>query len=372
MRRTRFRYPVTTLAGSTLKNTMALNKSHHVEKKYRLKFLLSAAIAAVFEIFNLAERTIWQKRLRKYQPQAPPVFIIGFWRSGTTLLHNLLCQDPESAYVTTFQTVFPNVMLTQAWWLKPFTNLFLPEKRPFDNVRMDMDFPQEEEFGMMNIQSHTIYKFFLFPGDFDSIIEEELFTANLPAEELSAWKKHYSGMIAKAMVSSGGRRYIGKNPCNLTRIALLKEMYPNAKFIFIHRDPREVLESFYRFIHSIFPGVQLQDVPASFSREKVAGLYEKIVNTYLSERDKLDASDLVEISMADFLQDPKGHLRTIYKTFDLGDFSRALPAIEKYLSENPYPVHEPYRATPETEMLVEQHAAVIAEKLGYKVRQAVC
>jgi hypothetical protein len=372
MRRTKFRYPVTTLAGSTFKNIIALNKNHRVQNRYRLKFFLSSVIAFLFEVFNFGERVAWRKRIRDCKPGAPPVFIIGFWRSGTTLLHNLLCQDPESAYVTTFQTVFPNLLLTQSWWFKPFANHFLPVHRPFDNVRMDMDFPQEEEFGMMNIQPHTIYKFFLYPNDFDRIIEEELFTASLPAEELSAWKKHYSGMIAKAMVSTGGRRYIGKNPCNLTRIGLLKEMFPDAKFIFIHRDPHAVIESFYRFILSIFPGVQLQDVPASFSREKAAGLYQKIISPYLAEREHLSPSDLVEISMADFIRNPKEHLETIYKTFDMGDFSRALPGIDKYLSENPCPVHEAYEPSEETKILVEKHASVIAEKLGYSLQQAAC
>ncbi|MCX6247358.1 MAG: sulfotransferase [Bacteroidetes bacterium] len=371
MRRTRFRYPVTTLAGSTLKNIIALNKSHHVEKKYRLKFQLSAATAAFFEIFNLVERVIWQKRLTKLRPQSPPVFIIGFWRSGTTLLHNLLCQDPEAAYVTTFQTVFPNLMLTQSWWLKPLTNLFLPEKRPFDNVRMDMDFPQEEEFGMMNIQPHTLYKFFLYPAEFDRILEKELFTDKLPETELSKWKKDYSGMIAKAIFSTGGKRYIGKNPCNLTRIRLLKEMYPEAKFIFIHRDPYQVIESLYRFTLSIFPGVQLQDLPEGFGREKVARLYQKIMDTYLADRKKLSSSDLIEISMEEFIADKKGTLETIYKTFQLGDFNRALPGIEKFLSENPCPVHESYEPSPETRKLVNQYASTIASQLGYKVYQPV-
>jgi hypothetical protein len=367
MRRTRFRYAVTTLAGSTVKNIIALNKSHHVEKKYRVKFALSTAVAGVLEIFNLAERMVWQKRIRDHQPEAPPVFIIGFWRSGTTLLHNLLCQDPESAYVTTFQTVFPNITLTQSWWLKPLVNRFLPENRPFDNVRMDMDFPQEEEFGLMNIQPYTIYKFFLYPSEYDRIIEKELFTGNLPARGLSLWKKQYASMISKAIFNTGGKRFIGKNPCNLTRISLLKQMYPGAKFIFIHRDPCQVIESLYRFILSIFPGVQLQDVPADFSREKVAGLYQKIMNAYFNTRDKLNSSDLIEIRMDEFLRDKMGYLEKIYNTFNLGDFQRALPGIEKYLSENPRPSHESFPPGPETIRLVNQYASGIAEKLGYKI-----
>ena len=81
---------------------------------------------------NLYERLIYKKKLKTIRIEEPPVFIIGFWRSGTTLLHSLLCQDPQAGYVTTFQGVFPNLVLTQKKWMKAFTNRILPKKRPFD------------------------------------------------------------------------------------------------------------------------------------------------------------------------------------------------------------------------------------------------
>ena len=365
MRRTRFRYPVTTLAGSTLKNISALLERHTVEPKYRRKLVLSRAIAGILEVFNHGERIVWQKRIKNHRLTTPPVFIIGFWRSGTTLLHNLLCQDPEAAYTTTFQTVFPNLVLTQSWWLKPLTNRFLPARRPYDNVRMDMDFPQEEDFGMMNIQPSTIYKFFLFPAEFDQIIGQELFTANLPPDKLSLWKKAYHSMIAKAAFNTGGTRYIGKNPCHLTRTGLLKEMFPDAKFIFIHRHPYQVIESLYQFMLTIFPGVQLQDLPPGFSREKVAVMYKEIMNAYLRDRDKIPSSDLIELKMDDFLADTPGCMKSIYMKFGMGDYSRVSDRIEKYLGENPSPEHDASPPAPDTIRLADQYASDIRLELGY-------
>ena len=365
MRNTKFRFPVTTLAGSTLRNIFMLGRGHRIEPKYRLKFIFSACIAGIFEGFNVAERLIWQKRVRQYRTEKSPVFIIGFWRSGTTLLHNLMCQDPDAAYTTTFHAVFPNLLLTQSWWLKPLVNKFLPANRPFDNVDMDMDFPQEEEFGMMNVQSSTIYKFFIFPADFDRILAEELFTAEMPAGRLEEWKRHYAGMLAKAKFNTGGTRFIGKNPCNLTRIGLLLEMYPDAKFIFIHRHPCMVIESLYRFILSIFPGVQLQDTPAGFSREKVVLLYEKIIRTYFRDRERIKPDNLVEISMDEFITDKTGTLEKIYSAFGMTDFSSVLPAMERFLEVNPNSHHEPYDPQPETVSLVAKHLSDIARELGY-------
>jgi hypothetical protein len=365
MRSTNFRFPVTTLAGSSLKNFSSVQGMSNVEEKYRWKFILSRVAAGLLEPFTQAERILWQKRIRDHRLKNPPVFIIGFWRSGTTLLHNLLCQDPEAAYTTTFQTVFPNLLLTQSWWLKPLINHLLPAQRPYDNVSMDMDFPQEEDFGLMNIQPSTIYKFFLFPAEFDQIIDRELFTGNLSPQLIAQWKEAYRGMIAKAMFNTGGNRYLGKNPCHLTRIGLLKEMFPDAKFIFIHRHPYKVIESLYHFILSVFPGVQLQDVPHDFSRENVFNLYKKSIDTYFCNRDIIPENDLIELKMDDFTKDIPRHLNHIYEKFGLGDFGKVSWRFNQYLDQNPAPEHNPMPPTLETIGLVDQFASDIMQKLGY-------
>jgi len=365
MRRIQFRYPVTTLAGSSLKNIHDLQDYHTVEPKYRKKFFLSKVAAGVLEVFNLAERIVWGSRIHNYRLQHPPVFIIGFWRSGTTLLHNLLCQDPEAAYTTTFQTVFPNVLLTQSWWLKPFTNQFLPAQRPYDNVSMDMDYPQEEDFGMMNLQPSTIYKFFIFPAEFDQIIEKELYTGKLSPVRISAWKKAYQSMVAKAAFNTGGTRYIGKNPCHLTRIGLLLEMYPDARFIFIHRHPYHVIESLYQFMLTVFPGVQLQDVPPGFSREKVVGMYTAMMNAYFLDKEKIPSSNLLEVKMDTFVTDPLGVLKALYEQLGLGDFGRASAHMERFLINNPRPDHNAIPPQEETVRLVNERAAAIMQQLGY-------
>lgn len=365
MRRTQFKFPVSTLVGSNLKNIRAILKGHRVESKYRVKLIFTYIIAGIFEVLNAWERNRWGKKIRNHKLETPPVFIIGFWRSGTTLLHNLMCQDPRAAYVTTYQTVFPNIILTQSGWFKRLINFFLPADRPFDNVSMDVDFPQEEEFGMMNLQPHTIYKFFLYPKEFDRIIESDLFTENLQENDLVLWRKKYHEMVSKAVFNTGGTRYIGKNPCNLTRIGLLREMYPEAKFVFIHRNPYQVIESLYRFILSIFPGTQLQDVPEDFNREQIVLLYEKIMRSYLEERLQIPAENLIEIKMEDFLKDKTGHLRKIYRKFGMENFDEALPLIEKYLASNQYVRNEPYTPHKEIRKLVDKYASHIMREFDY-------
>lgn len=366
MARKRFTYAITTLAGTSPGNLRATCRGHRVEGRFMGKFIFSAALACVFEPFRQFERLVYRKEILNLTLSEPPVFIIGPWRSGTTLLHNLLCQDPAAAYTTTFQTVFPNVILTQSWWLKPVARLAGPSRRPFDSVKMDMDFPQEEEFGLLNMNPHSIYKFILFPKDFDKIIVDELFTGGLPAEQLRKWQADYREMIAKSMINTGGKRYISKNPCNLTRIPILLEMFPGAKFIFIHRHPYEAVESWYRFITEVFPGIQLQRTPGDFTREKVVALYNEIIRSYLSDRVLIPPNDLVEIRMTELTADPAGTIRRIYRQFGLGPFDEMESRVNGYLSLNPQPAEHSYAITPETIEKVNSKLGDVVERFGYR------
>jgi|WetSurMetagenome_2_1015567.scaffolds.fasta_scaffold13445_5 hypothetical protein len=366
MRSKAFSFPVTSLAGSSVSNIITQVKEHPIHPKYYGKLTLTLLVASIFEVFNSWERVRWGRRIKAQSVSQPPVFIIGFWRSGTTLLHNLMCQDPAAAYTTTLQTVFPHITLSQGWWIKGAANLFLPGLRPFDNVKMDMGFPQEEEFGLTNIQPFSLYNFFLFPADFDRIVENELFPDMFSEKQLEKWQKHYREMAGKAMLNTGGTRYISKNPCNLVRMTLLKKMYPNAKFIFIYRNPYQVVESLYRFVLAIFPGVQLQAVPDDFNREKIVQLYATMMRYYLANKSSIPASDILEIKMEEFVQDKMGMMNSIYDSLGLDTFSLAKPGMEKHLRETESYARDSYEIEPEIYELVNKYAPDIVEQLGYK------
>jgi hypothetical protein len=365
MRRKSFTFPVSTLVGSNVSNIRAIFKNHKPDRRYYPKIALTFLAVGVLEILILWERLRWGKRIRAYRMEEPPVFIIGFWRSGTTLLHNLLCQDRDASYTTTMQTVFPHLVLSQRWWLKPLINLFLPALRPFDNVRMDMDFPQEEEYGLVNVQPCSLYNFFQFPGDFDDIVEHEIAPEKSSRQDVTSWKSQYRLLIAKAGINTGGKRYIGKNPCNLARIKLLKQMFPGARFIFIYRNPYRVVESLYRFYLSILPGVQLQDAPADFNREKIVKLYVHMMQQYQANKSLLTDHNLIEIKMEDFLKDKINNLASIYNVFNMKSFDTARVHMEEYLLENASYSRESYEVHPDTFTLVNQYASDIVKNLGY-------
>ena len=89
--------------------------------------------------------------------------MIGHWRSGTTLLHELLVRDPRHTYPDTYACFAPNHFLVSGWWMKPCLKVLLPSQRPIDNMPAGWDHPQEDEFALCNMGVPSPYLTIIFP-----------------------------------------------------------------------------------------------------------------------------------------------------------------------------------------------------------------
>lgn len=92
-----------------------------------------------------------------------PVFILGHWRSGTTFVHNVLSCDDSFGCCSTYQTVFPHLMLWGRPFFKRCMSLVMPSERPTDSMALGVDLPQEEEFALSNMTACAHYHFWMFP-----------------------------------------------------------------------------------------------------------------------------------------------------------------------------------------------------------------
>lgn len=363
----KFAFPVNSLAGSSLPNFIRLLTRHKVHPKYYMRLILTLLVSLILEPFRLWESLLWRRRIRKIEIKSP-VFIIGFWRTGTTLLHNLLCQDPNAAFVSTFQTIFPHLVLSQGWWLKRLLNNFLPAYRPFDNVIMHMDFPQEEEIAMANIQGISFYKFWYFPQDFDLCYRNELVLDHARPQWIRRWEHAYGVLIRKAMINTGGTRFISKNPSNLGRIPQLLEIFPDARFIFTYRDPYSSLESFYRFSDKVLPATSLQQVPDSRSREPYARIYSDLLARYDADRALIPPQNLIELRYEELEKDKIGVLRQIYSRLGWPGWEEALPHFQSYIESIKGYEKTRYDITPETIEMVNEFLNGHVNSWGYRAR----
>lgn len=363
--RRKFSFLITVLAGGAVSHVIRQLRNHSTDFKFFGRVFLTVVVCFILEPFRWWEEIAWKRRIRKMKIEKPPVFIIGFWRSGTTLLHNLICQLPGAAYITTYQTVFPNLLLSHSWWFKPIIGKFWPTHRPFDDVKMGMDLPQEEEIALANLQEISFYNFLYFPKDFERFYEKELFMEGLDESKVDAWKAEYVKMIKKACLNVKGDRFISKSPSNMARINRILEVFPDARFIFIYRDPYKSVESFYRFFHEVLPAVEVQDDRGELTRQRVARIYADMIHRYYEEKDLIKPGNLIEIRFEDFKKDMNGNIRDIFERFQIPGFEENAEAFGAYAESQKGQNHAPYEIHPDTVRYVNEYAADIVERLDY-------
>lgn len=143
--------PVNTLIGADWKTFHEVTAGRKIDKGYKTKYHLTKALCRILSLTNGIENRRYNKRLADKSIENAPVFILGHWRSGTTFVHNVLSQDKQFGYNTTYQTVFPHMMLFGQPVFKKMAAMAIPKKRPTDNMELKADQPQEEEFALVNM-----------------------------------------------------------------------------------------------------------------------------------------------------------------------------------------------------------------------------
>ena len=93
-----------------------------------------------------------------------PLFIIGHWRTGTTLLHELLILDDRHTSPNTYQCLAPHHFLLTEQLFKRLFWFLMPSRRPMDNMPMSWDRPQEDEFALCLLGQPSPYATIAFPN----------------------------------------------------------------------------------------------------------------------------------------------------------------------------------------------------------------
>jgi hypothetical protein len=270
-------------------------------------------------------------RAARHPIEPAPLFVIGHWRSGTTFLHDLLACDPENGYPTTYQCFFPTHFLLTGGAVRKWFNVFLPKKRPMDNVPVGVDRPQEDEFAFANMGLGTHYVTLAWPrhGPQDM---KYLNLVNLTTAEREEWKRGFIWFIRRLYYKQK-KRLVLKSPAHTARIPTLLKLFPGARFIHISRNPLAVIPS-TRKLWKALDSVQGLQNPANddpWIDDFVFDVFETVFEGYERDRGLIPKGHLVEIAYEDLARDPRRVIRQVYADLGLGDFARAEPGIDAYL-----------------------------------------
>ena len=295
--------------------------------KWGLMVTITAAAAfnSVAESLSTAR---FRRQLQSPPTTPPPVFIIGHWRSGTTLLHELLMLDDRFCCPNTYQCFTPGHFLLTESFMTAAIGWMIPSKRPMDDVAAGWDRPQEDEFALMNLGAPSPYRRMAFPVT-SPAVPQALDLAGLAPADLDRWRaalRRFLGMLAVA----DPRRPVLKSPPHTARVGVLADMFPEARFLHVVRDPFVVFASTMRLWRSLHDVQGLQVDRGETLEPYVFAAFEEMYAAFERDRAALPAGRLHEIRYEDLVADPVGALAESYERLGLGDFERVRGPLEEH------------------------------------------
>jgi omega-hydroxy-beta-dihydromenaquinone-9 sulfotransferase len=303
-------------------------------------------------------------RANRLRPRSGPLFIVGHWRTGTTLLHELLILDPRHTFPNTYQCLVPHHFLLTEPIITRWFRWLLPSRRPMDNMPAGWDRPQEDEFALCMLGQPSPYLTIAFPNHPPQ--DQEAFDlTGLPPAALASWKQALLRFLGRLTLHDP-RRLVLKSPTHSCRIPILHELFPDARFVHIVRDPYAVFPSTVNLWKTLYETHGLQ-VPT------FAGLEEYVFSTYTHLYERIEEGKKAlppghyhEIRYEELLADPLGELRRMYEHLGLGDFEPARPAVEKYLQEQAgYQTNRYKSLPPAVEAEVTRRWGDVIRRYGY-------
>lgn len=282
--------------------------------------------------FSLAEGA-WTGIRRRRAPAPPPVFIVGHWRSGTTHLYNLMSRDPQFGFVTPVATGLPWDFYLLGRALRPLLERALPAHRFIDRVRVTPDAPQEDEIALASMQTLSFYHGLYFPERLESWFDQGVFFDDATPRQIARWRRCLRAFVDKLALLQPGRRPLIKNPVYTARVAELARMWPEARFIHIHRDPYVVFQSTRNFYRKLLHELALQPYDDDGIDELILSRYPRMMRILIDDFAGQPAGHTVETSFERLERDPMATLAAIYATLGLDGFDDARPHFEAYLAE---------------------------------------
>ncbi|MGB6065594.1 MAG: sulfotransferase [Desulfomonilaceae bacterium] len=292
----------------------------------RLAYLL--VLGTLNSIYGACETALNGRRVRSVEIDPSPLFILGHWRSGTTHLHNLLSLDRNLACPTVFQSLFPHHFLVTQIAAGLF-NRIGPERRPMDNMAFSAFGPHEDEFALAAHSTVSPYIRFLFPITGDPGYSE-LDPKLLSEEALERWKKSFI-LFMKKLRLLNERRIVLKSPPHLARVGTLLEIFPQAKFVHIVRDPYRVYVSTRKLWADGLSAAHLQMPQSELVDEIIFSWYIQLFSLFERDRQLIPPGSLCEIKFEDLEARPIETLNEIYEGLDLPGFELLEERLKVYL-----------------------------------------
>ena len=358
--------PVNPLVGADWKTFKEMTAGQPIDSGFRTKYYLTKSICRLLSVLTPIQERRYRKLLADKPLQHDPLFILGHWRSGTTFVHNIFAQDHHFGHTTTYQTVFPHLMMFGQPFFKFMMNVFIPNHRPTDGMELTPDTPQEEEFALNNTMPYSYYNFWYFPKSMLDYCDRYLTFEKITPEEEAAYKEAFLHCVKISLWNTGGTQYLSKNPPHTGHVKALVDLFPNAKFIYLMRNPYTVFESTRSFFTQTIAPLKLQDVSDDQIEQYAIEVYPRLYRAYQDQKRFIPEGNLYEVRFEEFERDAYATTQDIYQKLRLPGWEEAEPAIRAYIESKRGYKKNRYEYKPRTIQLVNEHWGQAIDDWGYE------
>ncbi|MEZ5567222.1 MAG: sulfotransferase [Halioglobus sp.] len=270
---------------------------------------------------------------------AAPVFVTGLPRSGTSALLNLLVAAPENRGLLQWEVQFPDPWPgskpRQEDPRYPYLAKALEESRDSEFAKIhyiDADTPEE------CVLLHA-YAFTGVQLGFEVMMEP--YRSWLLQQDLVPMYAYQKRQMQMLSWRRPGGHWMLKAPAHMWGIDAILEVFPDARFVWCHRDPQKVvpsINSMNRVVMGMYAGDCSHLDPHAMGRA-VMEWYAQSLEAGLSMREKLPADKFVDCSQADFVADPMRVVASVYSAFSLPLSGESRSVLKAHINSNPKGKH---------------------------------
>ena len=315
---------------------------------------------------TLISELLYKKKAESLPDDEPPIFVVGHWRSGTTLLHDLFSEDPNLAYPTTYECFFPHHFLLTEGTLDHAFKVLLPKRRPQDDVPVGFNRPQEEEFAMIMLGEGSPYNTMAWPrrGPAES---DYLDFKGLPEKKVKSWADAFMWFYRRIKLKHG-KRLVMKTPGNAARLKVLTKLFPDARFVYIARNPLDVFPSTVKLWRALYSTQGLHNPPQldAWLDDYVLKMFQRLTVAFEEDRHLIPEDRLVEIRYEDLVKDPIASMRDIYQRLGIPKFDEAEGPMRAILTDRSDHRVSSYRLPKDIARKVADRLKPFIDRYGYR------
>jgi hypothetical protein len=255
-------------------------------------------------------------------------------------------------------------LLTEKYFKKWF-GFLLPERRPMDNMNLGWDRPQEDEFALCMLGQPSPYLDIVFPNR-PPLTPGALDLEGISPRERRNWKRTFYRYL-QTLTFKDPRRLVLKSPPHSCRIPILLEMFPDARFIHIVRNPYDVFPSTVKLWKSLAEKHGVQTPHHRNIKERVLQTLPHLYAKLEEGKKRVRPDRFHELRYEDLVRDPLGEVRQIYDRLELGGFEELRPRLAEYLHRNANYETNKFRLAPAQRDEITQRWGDVIRHYGYPI-----